>query len=77
MVAGEYLKFFVFTGMSLDQALRSDSLSAAMCMRHGHLNESQQIMPSAAAHPHRDLQEQADHTDSGPKAVSQPHKHKG
>uniref|UniRef100_A0A8C0GL21 Pleckstrin and Sec7 domain containing n=1 Tax=Chelonoidis abingdonii TaxID=106734 RepID=A0A8C0GL21_CHEAB len=25
MVAGEYLKFFVFTGMSLDQALRSES----------------------------------------------------
>lgn len=24
MVAGEYLKFFVFTGMSLDQALRSE-----------------------------------------------------
>lgn len=31
MVAGEYLKFFVFTGMSLDQALRSE-LSACMCV---------------------------------------------
>lgn len=29
MVAGEYLKFFVFTGMSLDQALRSE-LSACI-----------------------------------------------
>lgn len=32
MVAGEYLKFFVFTGMSLDQALRSE-LSACTCVR--------------------------------------------
>lgn len=65
MVAGEYLKFFVFTGMSLDQALRSDSLSAAMCMHHGRLNGSQQIVPFAAPHPHRDLQEQADPTALG------------
>lgn len=31
MVAGEYLKFFVFTGMSLDQALRS-VLSVCTCV---------------------------------------------
>uniref|UniRef100_A0A8D0FH38 Pleckstrin and Sec7 domain containing n=1 Tax=Strix occidentalis caurina TaxID=311401 RepID=A0A8D0FH38_STROC len=30
MVAGEYLKFFVFTGMSLDQALRSELCLALM-----------------------------------------------
>lgn len=35
MVAGEYLKFFVFTGMSLDQALRSE-LSMCTCVCGGH-----------------------------------------
>lgn len=35
MVAGEYLKFFVFTGMSLDQALRSE-LSVCTCVCGGH-----------------------------------------
>lgn len=34
MVAGEYLKFFVFTGMSLDQALRSElSVCTCVCVR--------------------------------------------
>lgn len=35
MVAGEYLKFFVFTGMSLDQALRSE-LRMCTCVCGGH-----------------------------------------
>uniref|UniRef100_A0A8V5H8P4 Uncharacterized protein n=1 Tax=Melopsittacus undulatus TaxID=13146 RepID=A0A8V5H8P4_MELUD len=46
MVAGEYLKFFVFTGMSLDQALRSElngahTLTCALMLLntdlHGHV----------------------------------------
>lgn len=60
MVAGEYLKFFVFTGMSLDQALRSE-LSVCTCVRVVATRAgSHQTVPSAALQPHRDLQEQAD-----------------
>lgn len=60
MVAGEYLKFFVFTGMSLDQALRSE-LGVCIWVREVATRvESQQTVPSAALQPHRDLQEQAD-----------------
>lgn len=55
MVAGEYLKFFVFTGMSLDQALRSE-LSACMCVCvcGDHPVRSQHV--PCPLHSHRDLQ---------------------
>lgn len=58
MVAGEYLKFFVFTGMSLDQALRS-GLSVCACV---HVWWPPQWGPSRLCPPqsHRDLQEQGD-----------------
>lgn len=58
MVAGEYLKFFVFTGMSLDQALRS-GLNACTCV---HVWWPPQWGPSRLCPPqsHRDLQEQGD-----------------
>jgi len=60
MVAGEYLKFFVFTGMSLDQALRSE-LSPRTCVRVVVTQAGcYQTMPSAAPHPQRGPQEQAD-----------------
>lgn len=55
MVAGEYLKFFVFTGMSLDQALRSE-LSVCTCVHVAATRVgSQKTMPSAALQTHRDL----------------------
>lgn len=48
MVAGEYLKFFVFTGMSLDQALRSElSVCTCVCVVATRVG-SQQTVPSAA-----------------------------
>uniref|UniRef100_A0A8B9G6Z6 Pleckstrin and Sec7 domain containing n=1 Tax=Amazona collaria TaxID=241587 RepID=A0A8B9G6Z6_9PSIT len=42
MVAGEYLKFFVFTGMSLDQALRSE-LSAHLALM-GETQERERVL---------------------------------
>lgn len=44
MVAGEYLKFFVFTGMSLDQALRSGRLRVDVCMCRGHPSASPRVV---------------------------------
>lgn len=58
MVAGEYLKFFVFTGMSLDQALRSElTVCTCVCVWWPPEWGPNRLCP---LQPHRDLQEQAD-----------------